>query len=732
MVKRELMVVLLFALCTTLINAQGYEKLTLEDIYQNNLFQQNSVQELRWMMDGNFYTSLVQNQKTNIKDIIKFFTTTGEIADTLVHGENLIPKNKNRPLTIDSYQFVDNESKILISTETTKIYRRSSKAVNYLYDLNTQQLKLLVGGDKQSYATLSPDGTKVGFVRNNNLYIVNLTDDKVIPVTTDGKKNEMINGFADWVYEEELSLSKAFFWSPDGSKMAYLKFDESEVPMYNLQKWNGLYPKDYKFKYPKAGEKNSTVSVHVYDLDSNKTTEISVGNEKDVYIARLQWLPTGDMISVIRLNRMQNKLDVFHCDANGSTFKLAYSEQSKTYIDIDQVDDLTYLSDGKSFIISSEKSGFKHLYHYSNNGELVRQITKGSWGVTDFEGIDERKNMIYYTSTEVSSMERHLYVTDIKGRKHEKLSVTPGTHSASFSPDFKYYINAHSSTELPSNTALYNAKGKMIKVLAENEEYAKKSKQYGFAKTEYFQIHLDDGDSLNGYIMKPIDFESNKRYPVLMYVYGGPGSQSVMNQWNSNPWHHYLTQQGYIVACVDNRGTGGKGRDFQHITYKRLGKYESEDQIAGAKYLASLPYIDQDRIGIWGWSYGGYVSSLSLLLGSEIFKAAIAVAPVTNWRFYDTIYTERYLQKPQDNPSGYDDYSPQHHAEKLKGNLLLIHGTGDDNVHFQNTVEFQNALIRANKQFNSFFYPDRNHSIYGGNTYLHLYTMMTNFILEKL
>lgn len=730
--RTYVIITVLFAFNLEIGSCQDYEKLTLEDIYKNNVFNLNSLRGFQWMNDGDFYTSLVLNSKTISQDILKYSTASGKVVDTLINGAQLIEINETNAISIGSYQFNKDESKLLISTDITRIYRRSSKSINYIYDLGTKELSLLTDGDKQSYATFSPDGSKVGFVRDNNLYIKNLMTNELIAVTNDGKKNEIINGLADWVYEEELSLSKAFFWSPDGGKIAYVKFDESEVPMYNMQNWNGLYPEDHKFKYPKAGEKNSMVTVHIYDLKTKDTIEISVGADMESYIARLQWLPSGSTISIIRLNRLQNQLDIFHANAVSGKAVLIYSEKSDTYIDIDQVDDLTYLSDGKSFILSSEKSGFKHLYQYGMDGKLIRQITKGDWCVIDFKGIDERKNILYYTSTEVSPLERHIYSTDIKGKFHAKLTAEPGTHSANFSPDHKYYIDTYSSIYTPYTTTLYDSNGKVVKVLTENIDYSQKAEKYGFAFTEFFSIGLDKSDSLNAYIMKPVDFDKNKKYPVLMYVYGGPGSQNVLNRWNSNLWHHYLTQQGYLVACIDNRGTTGKGRDFQHVTYKQLGKYESEDQIAGAKYLASLPYVDKNRIGIWGWSYGGYMSSLSLLLGNDVFKAAIAVAPVTNWRYYDTIYTERYLQKPQDNPTGYDDYSPQTHAYKLEGALLLVHGTGDDNVHFQNSVEFQNALIKANKQFDSFYYPNRNHSIYGGNTRLHLYTMMTNFILEKL
>ena len=724
---------LALALLLTAGGAAAQKRLTLEDIYQNNIFTLSDVKGLHWMKNGNYYTSLISNAVTKSQDIIKYSTTTGQVVDTVIQGHRLRLPEKIGPIKIDSYTFNFDETKLLIASEKESIYRRSSMAVNYIYDLETKTLSRLVDGPKQSFATFSPQGLKVGFVRNNNIYIKDIVKDELIEVTTDGKKNEIINGFADWVYEEELSLSQAFFWSPDGSMMAYLKFDESEVPLYNMQIWKGLYPEDYTFKYPKAGEKNSVVTAHLYDLASGNTREIKiVGDGSDVYLPRMQWLPTGRTVSIIRMNRLQNMLEVFHFNTDTEVMRRVYAEKSNTYIDIDQVDDLTYLRDGKSFLMSSERSGFKHLYHYSVEGHLIRQITSGNWAVSDFIGINEDRRLLYYLSTENSSIERHLYSIDLNGKSKNQLSRIPGTHTANFSTDFKYYINTSSNVNEPPKTTLFHANGKPVKILAENSKSLKQSEEYGFAETTFFHIPLADGDSLNAYVMKPFDFRQDQNYPVLMYVYGGPGSQYVMNQWNINMWHHLLTQQGYIVVCVDNRGTGGKGKKFQHITYKKLGKYESEDQIAAAKYISEWPFIDKERIGIWGWSYGGYMSSLCLFLGHDVFKAAIAVAPVSNWRFYDTIYTERYLQRPQDNASGYDDHSPVNHADKLQGSFLLIHGTGDDNVHFQNAVELQNALIKANKQFSSFYYPDRNHSIHGENTRLHLYTMMTKFIVENL
>jgi dipeptidyl-peptidase 4 len=731
MKKGALLFALVFVLGAEFGIAQ--KKLTLEDIYQNNIFTMSTVEGLQWMKNGNYYTSLVKNTETQSQDIFKYSTTSGLVVDTVIQGHKLILPGMETPIKIDSYSFNFDETKLLIASEKESIYRRSSMAVNYIYDLKTKKLSRLVEGTKQSFATFSPQGSRIAFVRDNNIYIKDILKDELIEVTTDGKKNEIINGFADWVYEEELSLSQAFFWSPDGLQMAYLKFDESEVPTYNMQKWTGLYPEDYTFKYPKAGEKNSIVTAHIYDLATGNTREIKIaGDGTDVYLARMQWLPVDHTVSIIRLNRLQNLLEVFHYNTDTKNIRRVYAEKSDTYIDIDQVDDLHYLRDGRSFLMSSEKSGFKHLYHYSIEGHLLREITTGDWSVSEFVGINEERNILYYLSTEISSTEKHLYSIHLNGKSKQQLSIMPGTHKANFSPDFKYYISTSSNVHEPPKTTLYRSNAKIIKTLIENSKSLKQAEEYAFAKTEFFYIPLTNGDSLNAYIMKPFDFDPEKSYPVLMHVYGGPGSQYVVNQWNNNMWHHLLTQHGYIVVCVDNRGTGGKGKSFQHITYKQLGKYESEDQIAAAKYISAWPFVDKDRIGIWGWSYGGYMSSLCLFLGHDVFKAAIAVAPVTNWRYYDTIYTERYLQRPQDNPSGFDDFSPVNHAANLSGAFLLIHGTGDDNVHFQNAVELQNALIIANKQFNSFYYPDRNHSIYGGNTRLHLYTMMTKFIVENL
>jgi len=580
----------------------------------------------------------------------------------------------------------------------------------------------------------SPDNTKVAFVKDNNLYYTTLATNITTQVTQDGENNKIINGAADWVYEEEFSMAQAFSWSPDGNKLAFIRFDEREVPEFNMQIWGDLYPEDYVFKYPKAGEKNSEVSIHVYQLDENNTTKMDAGEETDIYLPRIYWTGDGNTLAFLRLNRLQNQLDLFHANSRTGASNIVLTETAETYVDMDYNDNLHYLKGNKGFIRTSEKDGFKHIYHHDINGKELRQITSGSWEVTELVGVDERSNKIYFTSTERSPLERHLYVVNLNGKNKQILTPAIGTNRANMSKDFKYFINYHSTASSPVHVTLNHASGKEIKVLEDNKELKERIAGLSISEKEFFQFATVDGTMLNAYMIKPADFDESKQYPTLMYVYGGPGSQNVTNAWGGirDFWHHHLASQGYIVVCVDNRGTGARGRDFKHVTYANLGKHETDDQIAGAKYLGNLAYVDKDRIGIWGWSYGGYMSSLALMLGNDVFKTAIAVAPVTTWRYYDTIYTERYLQTPQLNASGYDDNSPITHVDKLKGNYLLIHGTGDDNVHFQNSVDLVDALIKADKQFDTFYYPNRSHGISGGNTSWHLYNMMTDFIKEKL
>ena len=717
------------ALLFVITAGYGQQKIAVEDFTEKGTFKQRSIGGINWMNNGNYYTSLIDNQ------VIKFNITTGEAQGVIFDGASLDGKKK-----INNYQFSADERKILVMTDRQAIFRRSYSADFYIYDFNTKSLTQLSKNGRQAYATFSPDGTKVAFTRKNNLYYVNLKDMSEVQVTDSGEAQKIINGSSDWVYEEELSLTKAFCWSPSGKKLAFYTFDESHVNEYNMQKWNdgALYPEDYRYKYPKAGERNSIVIIQIFDLTSQKTVTADTGEEWDIYIPRIKWTKTADLLSIIRLNRLQNKFEVLHVNGSSGKSSLAFSQSYPTYVDIDEADDLTYLDDGKHFIISGEKSGFKHLYLYTMAGVLVRQITNGNWEVKEFIGIDENRNSkpIYYLSTETSPLERQLYKIDLSGNKKTQLSDQPGITNVNMSGDFSYYINYHHNATTPLNVKLFRTRGnKMIRVLESNEKLKKTIASLKLSKKDYFSFKTSGEAELEGYLLKPDDFKESKQYPVLIYQYSGPGSQNVTNGWAGSHfyWHQMLAQLGYIVAVIDSRGTGSRGVAFQKITYKQLGKYETEDYIEAAKYLGSLPFIDTERIGIWGWSYGGYISSLVLLKGASYFKTAIAVSPVTTWRYYDTIYTERYLQKPQDNPAGYDENSPITHAAKLEGNFFLIHGTGDDNVHFQNSVNLQDALISAGKQFHSFYYPDRAHSIRRGeNTRTHLYRMMTDYLLDNL
>lgn len=717
----KLLTAVFFAFCIT-----GYaqKQITVEDFTTKNTFPQKTVRGINWMKDGKFYSTLENNK------VVKYNITTGQPVETLVDGATLNPK-----IDIQDYSFSGDEKKLLLTTDFQSIYRRSFTANYFIYDLAGKSVKPLSANGKQSYAAFSADGSKVAFVRENNLFYVTLHDMKEIQVTDDGKFNHIINGTTDWVYEEEFSFVDGFYWSPDGKKLAYYRFDESAVREYNLQRWGKtLYPTDYRFKYPKAGEANSTVEIWIYNLDSKQKVKADIGTDKDIYIPRVKWTADANILSIRKLNRLQNNLDVLHTNALTGASTVALNEKSETFIDLEFTDDLIYLADGKQFIYTTERDGYKHLYLYGMDGRLVKQITQGSFEVSQLIGLDEKTKTLYYTSTEVSPLERHFYSITLNGKK-TKLSQAAGIHTINMSEDFQFYIDYHTSAAHPTVVSLFKTKGNALqKVLEDNGALAKVLDEYGFAAKEFFSFKTVDGTDLNGYMLKPKNFDASKQYPVLVYQYSGPGSQNVNNLWGGSHFffHQMLTQKGYIVAVIDSRGTGGRGEHFKKLTYKQLGKYELEDHIAGAKFLSTLEYVDDSRVGIWGWSYGGYMSSLAMTKGAGTFKMGIAVAPVTNWRFYDTIYTERYLQTPQLNASGYDDNSPSTYAAKLQGNFLLIHGTGDDNVHFQNSVVLQDALINAGKQFTSFYYPDKHHGIQGAQTKFHLYTMMLNYVQENL
>lgn len=710
------------------------KQLSNEEIWGKPMFSARGISGLRSMKDGKHYSSFYIHPQTKETYILAYEYASGKVSDTILKASELklqIP-NDIQTIALENYAFNANESKIIISNSTESIYRHSTKELNYIFDRKTRKLQNVSDFGKQMFATLSPDGSKVAFVRDNNIYITELATRQETKVTDDGEWEKIINGWCDWVYEEEFGFAQAFYWSPDGSSIAYYKFDESQVKRFNMAMYGDLYPKDYQYKYPKAGEKNSIVSVHVYQLANQKTITVDIGTETDIYIPRIKWTNKANQLCVFRMNRHQNKLEYLMADAITGKTKTILTEESKTYIDVN--DDLTFLNDNKSFIISTEKDGWNHLYHYDLNGKLIRQITKGNWEMTSLYGFDAAQKTIYFQAAMKSPMQREVYKINIDGKGLKKLTTADGTNNATFSTGCSYFINFYSNANTPNYITLNDQNGKEIRVLEDNKKLKDRLAEYDLTKKEFLSITTSEGVQLNAWMMKPTNFDPNKKYPVYMFLYGGPGSQQVLDSWGgaNYMWYQMLTQKGYIVVCVDNRGTGARGAEFKKMTYMNLGKYETIDQIESAKWLARQPYVDGTRIGIQGWSYGGYMSSLCITKGADVFKMAIAVAPVTNWKYYDSIYTERYLRTPQENNAGYEENSPINFVDKLKGKYLIIHGTADDNVHFQNSVDMIAAMVKANKKFESAYYPNKNHGIFGGNTRLHLYNLMTDFVLENL
>ena len=718
--------VFLFFLSVTVF---GQQKITVDEIF-TGAFAAKGMDELQSMKNTNQYTVLNTDWSTRSQQIDLYDYATLKKVSNLVDTKN----HKELQYGIDSYTFDDSEKKILIACNSNKIFRHSFTADYFLYDIASKTLTKLFDFQAQE-PTFSPDGTKIAYAKENNLYVYDIASKKSTPVTIDGKKNAIINGITDWVYEEEFAFVRAFDWSADSKKLAYIRFDESQVPEFSMTIFQkSLYPTIETFKYPKAGEKNSLVSLHLYNVDSKTLLNVDLGKYNDFYIPRIEWTKDANVLSAKIVNRHQDNLDLLFVDGTTGAAKVIFNETEKGYIDFIDTDNLTFLKDN-SFIWTSEKDGFNHIYLYDKTGKLKNQVTKGNWEVTSYYGFDEKTKTIFYQSTENGSINRDIYSIGLDGKNKVRLTKNTGTNAATFSPNFQFFINTFSSASQPTTYTLNESKsGKEIQVIENNQALAKKLKDYNLPTKEFFVLKTEKGNELNAWMMKPKDFDPSKKYPVFMYQYSGPGSQQVNNEWNAydDYWFMMLTQQGYIVACVDGRGTGYKGADFKKVTQNQLGKYEVEDQIDAAKVLGNYPYVDKSRIGIFGWSYGGFMASNCIFQGADVFKMAIAVAPVTNWRFYDSIYTERYMQTPQENPSGYDNNSPINHVSKLKGKFLLIHGSGDDNVHVQNSMQMMEALIQANKQFDSQIYPDKNHGIYGGKTRVQLYTKMTNFIKENL
>lgn len=733
---KYLLVSLFLIFGTLLASAQEKKNFDLEDLYMRPTFVAKSVRGMNSMKDGKTYASFekgqlnIYNYKTG-----KLEKTLFGIADLTMHPDSL-------PIVLQNYELSENEDKMLCLTDMESIYRHSFHANYYVYDFATKTLQPLSDNGKQRLATFSPDATKVAFMRDNNLFIKDLKTGEEKQFTNDGLYNHIINGAPDWVYEEEFSFSQGFYWSPDSKKIAFMKFDESNVREFQMEEFEGLYPDWYSFKYPKAGEDNSIVEIYVYDLESGKTVKMDTGAETDIYLPRIAWTKDANVLAIQRLNRHQNHLEILAADATTGKSRVFYDETNDYYIDI--TDDWHFLEDGKTFLMTSERSGYNHIYLCRLDGKQAKQLTTGSWDVTSVYGFDGKE--VYFQAAKNSPVDRQIYAVNLKGKMREVIGRS-GTNNARFSNDFSYLININSSISQPNQYELYTNKGKLVRVLEDNHEFAEKLKTFNLGEKKLMKISdpaftLPDGTQveIDAWQILPPDFDPAKKYPVLIYVYGGPGYQTVNNSWANSDywWMQLLAQHGIISVSINNRGSGAQGEVFKKMTYLQLGKYETEDMITLAKYMAKQPYVDADRIGIYGWSYGGFMAANGITKGADVISTAVSVAPVTNWRYYDNVYTERFMRTPQENPDGYDLNSPVHNTSMIKGNYLLCHGSGDDNVHYQNAMELIKAMISNGKQFDLMIYPNKNHGIYGGYEYgsgecrMHLFNKIDDFLFEHL
>jgi dipeptidyl-peptidase-4 len=729
---------LVLALALTFgINAQK-RNITLDEIWNQYKFASKGIDELKSTSDGDHYTSL--DQSGSGQAIVKYSYATGKATDTLLTTTDIMKANNGKGFYLQTYELGPGEKSILIGSAGEKIYRHSTIYKYYIWNKENKTLTPLMQGEKEVYATISPDGNMAAFIYKSDLFIKNLADGKITRITLDGS-NEIFNGISDWVYEEEYALTRSYFWSPDSKSIAYYHFDDSKVTTFSMNEYHdSLYPSVYSFKYPKAGTTNPTVTVHVYKIpQGNDSLRYTAGKIIDIktpknyeYTPRVTWTKDPNILSVQYMDRHQDTLVLTLANLSTGIAKPILTEGSKTYIDIN--DALTFINNNKEFIWMDDNDGYNHFYRYSIDGKQLSQITKGKWDVIDIKGIDEKTQTIYYISAETSAIDRDLYSINWDGKNKKKLSTLTGFNDADFSTSFHYYINTYSDANRPGLTTLDSSNGKQIRVLEDNKDLIDTLNLYNLSKQTFFTFTTSQGNNLNGYMVKPPDFDSTKKYPVLMFVYGGPGSNTVNNEWNGfdGMWFQMLAEKGYIIVSIDNRGTLARGSEFKKCTYLHLGKYEVEDQIEGAKYMASKSCVDNTRIGIWGWSYGGYMAAMCISKAAKYFKTAISVAPVIDWRFYDSIYTERYMRTPQENHDGYFDSSPINFANEVKGHYMLIAGTGDDNVHFQNSIEWIRALQKANAHFSLMIYPDKNHSIYGGNTRFYLFNDLTDFITNNL
>ena len=721
--KRLAFALLLVAATCGTFAQNGGKRVELKEITDGKFGQISATGEMRSLPDGEHYTAM--NPARTL--IIRYSYKTGQPVDTLFNVKTARECSFDR---FDGYAISSTGHRILLWRETEPIYRRSWKAVVYDYDVRRNYVKPLTEAkSKQMIPTFSPDGRMCAYVRDNNIWVKKFDFDTEVQVTRDGAPGKILNGVTDWVYEEEFTVTNLMAWSPDSKYLAFVRSDESEVPEYRMQVYgDGLYPGFYNFKYPKPGEKNSTVTVHAYSVENKDIKQLPVPLDADGYIPRIKFTTDPGQLAVMTLNRNQNVFNMYYVNPKSTVSRLILREENPCYVDSELLGSVTFIPGG--FIYISEQDGYAHIYQYSSTGARQRQVTRGDWDVTRLIGIDPKTNTVYYESAEESPLRRAVYKIDGKGKK-TKLSVEPGTNSATFSSNFAYYVNKYSNAGTPMLITVHDAKGKQLRVLQDNAPLKERLAQYAYNKKEFTTVKTAAGVELNAWMVKPVDFDPAKKYPVLMVQYSGPNSQQVLDQYGFD-WEQYLANHGIIVACVDGRGTGARGEQFRKCTYLKMGLLESQDQVEAAQALGELPYIDKNRLAIWGWSFGGYNTLMSLSRGNGTFKVGIAVAPPTDWKYYDSVYTERFMRTPQQNPDGYAATSPVNLAKDLQGKLLLVHGTADDNVHFQHSMAYINALIQAGKPYKMLVYPDRNHGIYGGNSRYHLYTGMADFLFENL
>lgn len=717
--------------------AQSAESLNLKDI-TNGVYSPHYIYGVTPMNDGETYTQLSPDHKRIIRRSFK----TGQEVSVIFNVDEA--RGPIKLQAIDGYTMSPDESRILLRTKTTTIYRHSYTAVHYIYSVENKTFEPLSDGGPQQVPLFSPDGNLIAFVRDNNLFLVKLLfGNSESQITKDGKFNEVLNGIPDWVNEEEFSTNRSFDFSADSKMLAWVRYDESKVPIYNMTMYQGAapslntnseYPGAYAYKYPIAGAQNAEVKVLTFDIQSRRINEVQLPLPKDGYIPRIKFTSDPEKLAIVTLNRHQSVMNIYMANPRSTVCKMVLNEANAEgkYIKEDAYQSLKFFNGG--FAMVSDRTNYRHIYLYNLNGQLIRQVTKGDFDITDFYGYDPATEKCYYASCQESPLRRAVYVTDKKG-KTTKLSKAEGTNAATFSKNFKFFMNVYSAAGVPPVITLCNESGKTLTTLIDNTDLRQKVSDL-CGSIEFFTFTTGEGINLNGWMVKPRDFDASKKYPVIMYQYSGPGSQEVKDAWGIGMYggalyESYMAQQGYIFVCVDGRGTGARGSEFEKCTYLRLGELESHDQVEAAIYLSSLPYVDAQNIGIWGWSFGGFNTLMSMSEGRPVFKAGVAVAAPSNWKYYDTVYTERYMRTPAENAEGYA-INPIQRSSKLHGSLLLIHGTADDNVHYRNCTEVAEAYVQSGKQFDMQIYTNRNHFINGGETRYHLFTRISNFFNEHL